>query len=52
MNLALVSIPGEYVAPEVGRLLDRNIHVFIFSDNVSVDDEVALKNRARERGLL
>ena len=52
VNLALVSIPGEYVAPEVGRLLDRNIHVFIFSDNVSVDDEVALKSRARERGLL
>jgi FdrA protein len=51
-NLALVSIPGEYVAPEVDRLLDRNIHVFIFSDNVSVDDEVALKRRARERGLL
>lgn len=51
-NLALVSIPGEYVAPEVDQLLDRNIHVFIFSDNVSVDDEVTLKRRARERGLL
>ena len=27
-------------------------NVFIFSDNVSVDVEVALKSRARERGLL
>ena len=44
-NLALVSIPGEYVASEVHRLLDRNIHAFIFSDNVSIEDEVALKRR-------
>jgi FdrA protein len=51
-NLALVSIPGEYVASEVHRLLDRNIHVVVFSDNVSVEHEVALKNRARECGLL
>jgi FdrA protein len=51
-NLALVSIPGEYVAPEVHRLLDRNIHAFIFSDNVSIEDEVALKRKAHERGLL
>ena len=51
-NLALVSIPGEYVASEVHRLLDRDIHAFIFSDNVSIEDEVALKRKARERGLL
>ena len=51
-NLALVSIPGEHVAAEVHRLLDRDIHAFIFSDNVSIEDEVALKRKARERGLL
>lgn len=51
-NLALVSIPGEYVAQEVHRLLDRDIHAFIFSDNVSIEDEVALKRTARDRGLL
>src|SRR5918994_6491098 len=51
-NLGLVSIPGEYVASEVHALLDRNIHAFIFSDNVSIEDEVALKRKARERGLL
>ncbi|SFL55481.1 acyl-CoA synthetase FdrA [Geodermatophilus ruber] len=52
VNLGLVSIPGEYVAGEVDRLLDRGIHAFVFSDNVSIDDEVALKTRAIERGLL
>jgi FdrA protein len=51
-DLALVSIPGEYVASEVERLLDRDMHVFIFSDNVSIEAEVALKRKARERGLL
>jgi FdrA protein len=51
-NLGLVSIPGEYVASQVHSLLDRNIHAFIFSDNVSIEDEVALKRKARERGLL
>jgi FdrA protein len=51
-DLALVSIPGEYVAAEVRRLLDRGIHVLVFSDNVAVEDEVALKRAARDRGLL
>lgn len=51
-NLALVSIPGEYVADEVLGLLERGLNVMIFSDNVSIDDEVALKRTARERGLL
>jgi FdrA protein len=52
VDLAIVSIPGQYVASEVHRLLDRNIHTFIFSDNVSISDEVVLKRKAHERGLL
>ena len=52
VDLAIVSIPGQYVAPEVHRLLDRNINTFIFSDNVSISDEVVLKRKAHERGLL
>ena len=40
------------MASEADRLLDRDIHAFIFSDNVSVEDEVALKRAARDRGLL
>jgi len=51
-DLAIVSIPGEYVASETRRLLERGIHALIFSDNVSVADEVALKLAARDRGLL
>ena len=51
-NVALVSVPGEYAALEAHRALSRGLHVFLFSDHVSVDDEVALKRRGGERGLL
>src|SRR3954468_13712537 len=51
-NVALVSVPGEYAALEAHRALSRGLHVFLFSDHVSVADEVALKRRGGERGLL
>ena len=51
-NLALISIPGEYVFKEVDRLLDKNINAFIFSDNVSKEDEKKLKEKAHKKGLL
>jgi FdrA protein len=51
-NLALLSIPGEYVAYEAAAALEAGKHVFCFSDGVTLDDEVALKRRAAELGLL
>lgn len=51
-NMALVSIPGIYAADEIEKALDRNLHVFSFSDNVSMEDEVRLKKKAHEKGLL
>jgi FdrA protein len=51
-NLALISVPGAYAAYEAERALRAGLHVMLFSDNVSVDDEVALKDQAAERGLL
>jgi FdrA protein len=51
-NLAVVSIPGEYVADEVAELLERDLNVMVFSDHVSIDDELRLKQTARDRGLL
>lgn len=51
-NLALVSVPGRYAAREARRALDLGLHVFIFSDNVPLGDEVELKRLGRERGLL
>lgn len=52
INLALFSIPGPSVRREAERALGKGLHCLIFSDNVSVEDEVALKRMGRERGLL
>ena len=51
-NVAVISVPGEYAAAEAQRALERDLHVMLFSDNVSVEDEVSLKELAQERGLL
>jgi FdrA protein len=51
-NLALISVPGEFAAHEARRALNRGLHVLLFSDNVSLEDEAALKRLARERNLL
>lgn len=48
----LVSVPGRYAAGVAGQALDHGRHVFLYSDNVSLADEAALKARARARGLL
>jgi FdrA protein len=51
-NLALISVPGEFAAAEARRALERGLHVMMFSDNVPVKDEVALKDLAIRKGLL
>ena len=51
-NMALFSIPGEYAAPELERALDLGLNVFSFTDNVPLEDEVRLKRKAHEKGLL
>ncbi|HLR21585.1 MAG TPA: acyl-CoA synthetase FdrA [Tissierellaceae bacterium] len=51
-NLAVVSVPGVYAASVANRALDEDLNVFIFSDNVEVEDELKIKEKAREKGLL
>ncbi|VEI77010.1 membrane protein FdrA [Mannheimia haemolytica] len=51
-NLAVISIPGAYAALEANRALDEGLNVFMFSDNVSVEDEKALKQKAHNKGLV
>lgn len=48
----LVSVPGRYAAGVARQALELNKHVFLYSDNVSIEDEVSLKREASERGLL
>ena len=51
-NLAVISTPGIYAAHEANVALDRGLNVFMFSDNVSIEDERAMKEKALEKGLL
>lgn len=51
-NLAVISVPGTYAAHEAFKALDMNMHVMMFSDNVTIEDEVSLKKLAKEKNLL
>ncbi len=48
----LISVPGKYAAGVARQSLNLGKHVFLFSDNVSLDDEIQLKRTAAEKGLL
>jgi succinyl-CoA synthetase alpha subunit len=50
-NLAVISVAGRYAADETWKALRRGLHVLLFSDNVSLHDEIALKRYAREHSL-
>lgn len=51
-NFSVVSIPGRFAKTQVMKLLKAGVHVLLFSDNVTISDEVELKMFAQERGLL
>lgn len=51
-NLALISVPGVYAAREAATALQQGLHVMLFSDHVTVEDEIALKRLAVDKGLL
>lgn len=51
-NVAVISVAGRYATDEAWDALSHGLHVLLFSDNVSLENEIALKKYARERGLL
>ncbi|HET7261363.1 MAG TPA: acyl-CoA synthetase FdrA [Casimicrobiaceae bacterium] len=50
--LAQISVPGPYAAAEAMKALRQGLHVFLFSDNVPLEQERAIKVVARGKGLL
>jgi FdrA protein len=48
----LISVPGRYAAGVAREALRLDKNVFLYSDNVSLEDEVSLKTQAAELGLL
>ncbi len=51
-NWVLVSVPGRYAAGVAREALRLDKHVFLYSDNVSLEDEIELKKTAQAKGLL
>ena len=51
-NLVVISVPGEFAKREAMKALKRGLNVFLFSSNVSIEEEIELKKFAWERQLL
>ena len=51
-DLVQISLPGEYAAAEAEKALKKGLDVFMFSDNVSLEDEKRLKELAISKGVL
>ncbi|MFE3450045.1 acyl-CoA synthetase FdrA [Nonomuraea sp. NPDC059194] len=51
-NLAVIAVNGAYAGREARKALESGLHVMLFSDNVPVEQEVALKRLAHDKGLL
>ena len=51
-NVAVVSVPGPYAAIAAHSALTAGLHVLLFSDNVPLSEEIALKQRASRLGRL
>ncbi|MDQ3732421.1 MAG: FdrA family protein [Actinomycetota bacterium] len=50
--LALISVPGQHAATEAFDAVAAGRSVMIFSDGVTVEDEIALKRAGRQAGVL
>ena len=52
LNLALISVAGDYARYEAARALSAGMDVMLYSDNISLEDEIALKRLARSNNAL
>lgn len=52
INIALISVPGEHVKGLSFKLIDEGIHQQIFSDHVTMDDELEIKRYALKNRVL
>jgi FdrA protein len=46
-NLVAISLPGKYAYAEAKHALESDLNVFLFSDNVPLDEEISLKQIAK-----
>jgi succinyl-CoA synthetase alpha subunit len=51
-DLCQISLPGEYATAEAKKALAKGMDLFIFSDNVSLEEELELKQLGQSLGKL
>lgn len=51
-NFAVISLPGKFAGDEAMKAMKNGMHVLLFSDNVSIEEENRLKDYAVEHQLL
>lgn len=51
-DLCQISLPGAYVAAEARKALEKGMDLFIFSDNVEIEEELELKKLGKKLGKL
>lgn len=51
-DLCQISLPGEYAAAEAKKALEMGMDLFIFSDNVSIEEELEIKQLGQKLGRL
>lgn len=52
LNFCIISVPGRFAKNEAMKALKNNLHVLLFSDNVTIEEEIELKKYAEANGLL
>lgn len=52
INLAVITVAGEFAYEQAKAALENKMNVFMFSDNVSIEQEIKLKNMASKKDLL
>jgi FdrA protein len=52
LNFAIISVPGRFAAAETMKCLKNGMHVLLFSDNITIDEENELKDYAVEHNQL
>jgi FdrA protein len=50
-NMVVISVPGQFAKREAMKALERGLNVFLFSSNVSREEELELKKVAKQKGL-
>ncbi len=51
-DIVQISVPGEYALKEAYKAIDKGMHVFMFTADISLEEEHDLKVYARDHGCL